>query len=167
MTGAKILDVILRVPDCDGQAADAASAYTQVKIEDAPRLLKIPQAGCPYIYKYVFTDMNVQNLGQTSKTRLFFLNEICTDTHSLVSCGKTVRGRPDGPWLGKSMELGMSVNSSKTWIILIGIRTSRKRTKNQTKAPTTHDSSDLVHVDHVPSNAKFSQSNAMLYVSEG
>ena len=45
--------------------------------------------------------------------------------------------------------------------------TSSKRTKNRTKAPTTHDSSDLVHVDHVPSNAKFSQSNAMLYVSEG
>ena len=34
--------------------------------------------------------------------------------------------------------------------------TSSKRTKNQTKAPTTHDSSDLFHV---PSNAKFSQSN--------
>ena len=66
--------------------------------------------------------MNVQNLGQTSKTRLFLLNEMCTDTHSLVSCGKTVRGRPDGTWLGKSTELGMSVNSSKTWIILIGIR---------------------------------------------
>ena len=29
--------------------ADAASAYTQVKIEDAPRLLKIPQAECPYV----------------------------------------------------------------------------------------------------------------------
>ena len=49
MTGAKILDVIPRVPDCDGQAVDAASAYTQVKIEDAPRLLKIPQAECPYV----------------------------------------------------------------------------------------------------------------------
>ena len=44
--------------------------------------------------------------------------------------------------------------------------TSSKRTKNQTKAPTTHDSSDLFHVDTVPSNAKFSQSNAMLYVFE-
>ena len=33
--------------------------------------------------------------------------------------------------------------------------TSSKRTKNQTKAPTTHDSSDLFHVDNVPSNAIF------------
>ena len=38
---------------------------------------------------------------------------------------------------------------------------SRKRTKNQTKAPTTHDSSDLFHVGNVSSNAKISQFNAM------
>ena len=34
--------------------------------------------------------------------------------------------------------------------------TSSKRTKNQTKAPTTHDSSDLFHVDKVPLNGNFS-----------
>ena len=38
------MDVIARLPDCDGQAADAVSAYTQVKLEDAPRLLKIPKS---------------------------------------------------------------------------------------------------------------------------
>ena len=37
MTAAKVMDVIARVPDYDGQAADAVSAYTQVKLEDAPR----------------------------------------------------------------------------------------------------------------------------------
>ena len=31
MTAAKAMDVIARLPDCDGQAADAVSAYTQVK----------------------------------------------------------------------------------------------------------------------------------------
>ena len=41
MTAAKIMDVIARLPACDGQAADAVSAYTQVKLEDAPKLLKI------------------------------------------------------------------------------------------------------------------------------
>ena len=35
MTAAKVMDVIARLPDCDGQAADAVSAYTQVKLEDA------------------------------------------------------------------------------------------------------------------------------------
>ena len=33
-------DVIARLPDCAGQAADAISAYTQVKMEDAPTLKK-------------------------------------------------------------------------------------------------------------------------------
>ena len=42
MTAAKVIDVIARPPDCAGQAADAASAYTHVKMEDAPKLL-----GCP------------------------------------------------------------------------------------------------------------------------
>ena len=39
MTAAKIMDIISRLPGCAGQAADAVSAYTQVKMEDAPKLL--------------------------------------------------------------------------------------------------------------------------------
>ena len=35
MTAVKIMDIISRLPGCDGQAADAVSAYTQVKMEDA------------------------------------------------------------------------------------------------------------------------------------
>ena len=33
MTAAKVEDVTARSPDCDGQAADAVSAYTRVKLE--------------------------------------------------------------------------------------------------------------------------------------
>ena len=47
MTAAKVMDVISRPPGCDGQAADAVSAYTQVRMEDAPSLLKIPIPECP------------------------------------------------------------------------------------------------------------------------
>ena len=50
MTAAKIMDIISRLPGCDGQAADAVSAYTQVKIEDAHKLLKIPKSECPDIW---------------------------------------------------------------------------------------------------------------------
>ena len=49
MTAAQVMHVIARLPDCAGQAADAVSAYTQVKMEDAPRLLKIPGSECPHI----------------------------------------------------------------------------------------------------------------------
>ena len=84
MTAAKVMDVIARIPDCDGQAADAVSAYTQVKIEDAPKLLKIPKSECPDIWtrlprhKWPKSWANIEDL----------LNEICTDIHLLVSCGK-------------------------------------------------------------------------------
>ena len=49
MTAAKIMDIISRLPDCDGQAADAVSAHTKFKMEDALKLLKIPKSECPDI----------------------------------------------------------------------------------------------------------------------
>ena len=50
MTAAKIMDIISRLLGCDGQAADAVSDYTQVKMEDAHTLLKIPKSECPDIW---------------------------------------------------------------------------------------------------------------------
>ena len=47
MTAAKVMDIISRLPGCTGQAADAVSACTQVKMEDASKLLKIPKSECP------------------------------------------------------------------------------------------------------------------------
>ena len=32
----KVMDIMSRLPGCAGQAGDAVSAYTQVKMEDAP-----------------------------------------------------------------------------------------------------------------------------------
>ena len=39
-----------RLLGCGGQAADAISAYTGVKMEDAPKLLKLPKSECPDIW---------------------------------------------------------------------------------------------------------------------
>ena len=50
MTAAKVMDIISRLPGCAGQAADAVSACTQVKMEDAHKLLKIPKSECPDIW---------------------------------------------------------------------------------------------------------------------
>ena len=50
MTAAKIMDIISRLQGCDGQAADAVSAFTQVKMEDAHKLFKIPKSECPDIW---------------------------------------------------------------------------------------------------------------------
>ena len=50
MMAAKVMDIISRLPGCAGQAADAASAYTQVKMDDAPKWLKNPKSECPDIW---------------------------------------------------------------------------------------------------------------------
>ena len=79
MTAAKVMDVIARQPDCDGQPADEIAAYTQVKMEHAPRLLRIPKPECPDTF--AFHDTNGPNPGHTLKIQRYFLNGICTDTH--------------------------------------------------------------------------------------
>ena len=50
MTAATVMDIISRLPGCDGQAADAVSAHTHVKMKDAQKLLKIPKSECPDIW---------------------------------------------------------------------------------------------------------------------
>ena len=50
LTAAKVMDIISRLPGCIGQAADAVSSYTQVKMEDATKFLKIPKSECPDIW---------------------------------------------------------------------------------------------------------------------
>ena len=47
---ARVMDIISRLPGCSGQAVDAISAYTRVKMEEASTLLKIPKSDCPDIW---------------------------------------------------------------------------------------------------------------------
>ena len=50
MTAANVMDILSRLPGCSGQAADAVSACTQVKMEDAPTLWKTAKSECPDIW---------------------------------------------------------------------------------------------------------------------
>ena len=77
MTAAKVMDIISRLPGCDGQAADAVSASTQVKMEDAHKLLKI-QNRSVQTFGFVYHDTIGRSHGPVSKTQSFLLNEICT-----------------------------------------------------------------------------------------
>ena len=79
MTAAKIMDIIPRLPGCDGQAADAVSAYTQVKMEDAHKLFKkkIPNRSVQ-TFAFVYHDTNGLNHGPVWKTQSFLLKGICT-----------------------------------------------------------------------------------------
>ena len=50
MTAVRIMDIISRLLGCAGQAADAVTVYTQERMEDAPKLLKISKSECPDIW---------------------------------------------------------------------------------------------------------------------
>ena len=67
-----------RLPGCAGQAADAVSAYTQVKMEDAPSLFKNSEVR---MHRYLDTSTKAEmalNHGPVWKIRLFLLSGICT-----------------------------------------------------------------------------------------
>ena len=73
MTAAKVMDIISSLPGCSGQAADAVSAYTQVKMEDASKLLKIPKSECPDIWirlpRHKMAQIMVQNRRHSCSSR--------------------------------------------------------------------------------------------------
>ena len=97
------MDVIAKLPDCEGQAADAVSAYTHVNLEDAPRLPEIPMSEC----------QDGRSLCPVWKTQLFFLSGIC-----MVICYQDccVNGTWKKFYLNfdeKSAELGLSLCSQK------------------------------------------------------
>ena len=77
MTAAKAMDIISRLLGCARQAADAEFAYAEVKMVDAPKLLKIPKSECPDMD--VYHDTSGPNHGRVWKTQSFFLNDICTE----------------------------------------------------------------------------------------
>ena len=53
LAAAKFLDPISQRPGMVGEASDAVSAHTQVKMTEAPRLLRIPQEACPDIWNTI------------------------------------------------------------------------------------------------------------------
>ena len=117
MTAAKVMDIISRLPDCAGQAADAISAYTQVKMEDAPSLL----TECPDIW--------------TRRPRHKWPKSWSSMEDPVVPLERNLYGHPFAGLLwerhfekillglgwGESTELGMSGCSSRTRIILVGM----------------------------------------------
>ena len=76
MTAAKVMDVIARLPWCGGQAADAVSAFSQVKMEDAPKYLKIPNRNVQ-TFGFAKHDTIGLNHGPVLKTQSFLVNGIC------------------------------------------------------------------------------------------
>ena len=121
MTAAKVMDVIARLPHCDGQAADAISAYTQVKMEDAPRLLRIPKSECPDIWIRLPKHKRPKSWDNIGDPVVPL--EISLYGHPLAGLlweRKFEKALMKLGW-GKSAKLGMIICSKKPKVILIGL----------------------------------------------
>ena len=128
MAAAKVMDVIARLPDCDGQTADAASAYTQVKSEDASRLLTIPKSECPDVWirlpRHKWPNSWAIIEDGTFRTKLKL------DTHWQDCCGKNnsrkfywnLDGEKEPNWdclfvhRNQGIFLSVNVDDTKKWL---------------------------------------------------
>ena len=88
MTAAKVMDIISRLPGCDGEAADAVSAFTQVKMEDAHKIIENSKIGVSRHFDTSTTTQLAKILVQYGTNQSFLLNEICMVIHSQDHCGK-------------------------------------------------------------------------------
>ena len=100
MTAARVMDVIARLLDCAGHAADAVPAHTQVKMEDAPRLLQIPVRMSRYMDTSSTTQLakimvRGRRPGGSSRTKFVRTPTCCP----LV--GKTIKRGFVRTWMGK------------------------------------------------------------------
>ncbi len=81
------MDIISRLPGCDGQAADAVSAQPKWKWKMLTNYWK-KQNRSVQEFGFVYHDTNGQNHGPVLKTQLFLLNGICTVILWHDCCGK-------------------------------------------------------------------------------
>ena len=119
MTAAKIMDIISRLPGCVGQAADAVSAYTQVKMEDAPQIIENSKIGVSRHLDSSTTTQNGQNHGPVWKTQSFLLSEICLVILCQDCYGKGNVRKSYWNTVGDGLQLGMLVRSPWQRVILI------------------------------------------------
>ena len=82
VTAANVMDIISRLPAFEGQAADAVSAYTQVKMEDAPTSLKIPKSESPHIWIRLPKHKWPESWSSMEDPVVPLEGNLCTDTPS-------------------------------------------------------------------------------------
>ena len=145
MTAAKVIDIISRLPGCAGQAADAVSAYTQVKMEDAHKLLKIPKSECPDIWIRLPRHKMAKIMVQYGRPSRSSWTKSVWSSSSMTVMGKAIWENPIEAWLWENSKLGMSLCSSWKRIILVCVcgwhKIGWKETKSWSDVETTQQRS--------------------------
>ena len=104
ITAAKVMDVISRLPDCRGQAADAVSGYSTVKIRMLPDSSEL-ESECPDIwirlprYNWPESWSNIEDPVAPLERKLVWSPISC------IAMGETIRGSFFRTWMEDSTEL--------------------------------------------------------------
>ena len=112
MKAAKVMDIISRLPGCAGQAADAVSAYIQVKMEDSPKLLKISKSECPDIWIRLPQHKWLKSWSSMEDPVVLLERNLYGHPLARLCCGKGNLRNPVAARLGKSSKLGVSLCTS-------------------------------------------------------
>ena len=102
LTAVKVMDRKSKLPRCSEKTADAVSAYTQVKMEDATSLLKM-QSQNVQILAYVYRSTNGQNHCPVWKTPSFFSKTSVQSCFGRTILGKAIWEISVGTLLGKKL----------------------------------------------------------------
>ena len=147
------MDIISRFLYCDGLAADAGSFHTQVKIEDASKLLNFWKLKCLDIQ--ILLPRHKWTKSWSSMEDPVVLLERKLYGHPLAGLftGKAIWENPIETWPGENSKLVMSLCSSWKRIILICVcgwhKIGWKETKSWSDVETTQQRSRFGRNQHL------------------
>ena len=109
-----LLDVVSRLPDCAGEASDAVSANTAVKMDGAPKLFTLPEGECPVIWIRIPRSRSHKIMWQNDRACGTIWKDTYRDIHQQDHCGNENSRRR----MGENTRMGMLINSSNSDMIL-------------------------------------------------
>ena len=115
----KVMDIISKLPWCAGEAADAVSVFSQVKMGDAPKLLKIPKSECPDIWIRLPRHKMAKIMVQYGRSSRSSWTESLRSSFGRTVTGKAIWENPIEVRLGEGFQLGMLIRTPWKRILLI------------------------------------------------
>ena len=141
MTAAKVMDIISRLPGCSRQAADAVSAKTQVKMENASTLFKISKSECPDIWIRPPTTQMAKIMVQNRRPNRSSRQESVRSSFGKTVMEKAIFENPTGARLGRRLHWECSyVNRARGLFLSVYEDDIKLASKTQHKKPDVENS---------------------------
>ena len=133
MAAAKVMDIISRLPGCAGQAADAVSAYTQVKNGTCSQSIENSQIGVSRHLDSSTTTQMAKIMVQCGRpSRSSWAKSLWSSSGRTV-IGKAIWENPFEARLGEGFQLGMLIRTPWKRVVLICVCGSHKIGWKETK----------------------------------